>query len=287
MNKNTKVMVVSLITNIFLALIKIVGGIIGKSSALLADGIHSMSDFATDIFAIIGSYLSNKPADKEHPYGHGKIEYLVSIFIGVVIIFLGLTIIKSSFQKEIVVPSLIVIIVSFFTIFLKYLLSNYVIKKGKEYNSSILLSSGKESKSDVLSSIVVFISILLMHLSNIISIFKYADMIATILVGILILKIGFEVLLENSRTILGQVETNPEIIDKIKDIILSDKSIKEIKKFSLLKFGNCYNLSCEVGMDPNINLKNAHNILDIIEYNIKVNDKKIKYITIHAYPYMK
>ena len=118
-NKVTKVMGVSIATNIFLSIVKIITGLIGKSSALIADGIHSFSDLSTDFIAIIGNYLSRKPADEKHPYGHGKIEYITSIIISLVILFLGSTIIYSSIQKDIAIPSMIVAIISFLTIALK------------------------------------------------------------------------------------------------------------------------------------------------------------------------
>ena len=86
MSKVTTVMVISFITNSFLSLIKIIFGCIGHSSALIADGIHSFSDLSTDIVAMLGDFFARKPADRKHPYGHGKLEYLTSIFIGFVII---------------------------------------------------------------------------------------------------------------------------------------------------------------------------------------------------------
>ena len=88
MNKIAKVMQKSMCVNILLAILKIVIGFIGKSSALIADGIHSFSDLITDVFAIIGSALSRKPADEEHPFGHGKIEYITSMIISIIILIL-------------------------------------------------------------------------------------------------------------------------------------------------------------------------------------------------------
>lgn len=89
MNSVAKIMSFSIVTNIFLALIKIVSGLIGRSGALVADGIHSLSDLVTDFFAIIGSHMASKPADDEHPYGHGKAEYITSIVIGAVVLILN------------------------------------------------------------------------------------------------------------------------------------------------------------------------------------------------------
>ena len=151
MNKVTKVLLVSSITNIFLSIIKLIFGFIGKSSALIADGIHSFSDLSTDIIAILGNKLALKPADKEHPFGHGKTEYITSMIIGVIIIILGLGLINEVFNKEITIPSILVVIVSIFTIISKYIVSYYIYKKGVEYKNNILIASGKESRTDVYS----------------------------------------------------------------------------------------------------------------------------------------
>src|SRR5574344_2471645 len=146
MNKFIKVMMRSVIVNIILVFTKVVVGIIGSSTALIADGIHSLSDLATDIVAIVSSKLADKPADKEHPYGHGKIEYICCIFISVLVVFLGISLVYNAFYKEKLVPSVIVVYATIVTIILKYLLSSYILKKGHEYNSQLLITSGFESQ---------------------------------------------------------------------------------------------------------------------------------------------
>jgi cation diffusion facilitator family transporter len=151
MKKENKVMLTSMIVNSFLSIIKIIVGIVGKSSSLIADGIHSFSDLFTDVFAIFGNLLSRKPADEKHPFGHGKLEYLTSIGIGLVILFVGFSIIYNSYDNKIVIPSILVVLVSLFTIVSKYLLASYITRKGKEYKNNILISSGRESSMDVLS----------------------------------------------------------------------------------------------------------------------------------------
>jgi cation diffusion facilitator family transporter len=280
----TKVMVISFITNAFLSVIKVIFGFIGHSSALIADGVHSFSDLSTDVIAIIGDILSRKPADKKHPYGHGQIEYLTSIFIGLIIIGLGLGIIYSSVDKGILVPSVIVIIVSIFTIISKLVLSNYILKKGYESNNNILIASGHESRADVISSIIVLISILLMNLED--KIFSYSDIVASIIVGLFIIKTGFDVLKENISDIIGEQETDKAFIKRINKIINKFPEIKTIDSLVLLKFGSYYKLIGEVSMDGNMTLVDAHNILEELEYAIKKKENKIKYITIHINPYL-
>lgn len=287
MNNVTKVMSVSIITNTFLSLIKIIIGFICKSSALLADGVHSFSDLLTDFFAIIGNIMAKKPADEKHPYGHGKIEYLTSIGISMVIIILGLTIINNSMHSKVVMSSLIVSIVSLIAITLKYLLSEYIIRKGKKLENNILIASGKESRADVISSLVVFISAILSVFSKYIEVFKYSDKIAGIIVGILIIRTGFLILKENISIILGEQEIKGETLNKIRKIILNNKDIKTIDELIILKFGHCYKVSMEVSMNPDLTLLECHTIVDKLEKKLKKEVEKIEYITVHVNPYHK
>lgn len=287
MNNVTKVMSVSIITNTFLSLIKIIIGFICKSSALLADGVHSFSDLLTDFFAIIGNIMAKKPADEKHPYGHGKIEYLTSIGISMVIIILGLTIINNSMHSKVVRSSLIVSIVSLITITLKYLLSEYIIRKGKKLENNILIASGKESRADVISSLVVFISAILSVFSKYIEVFKYSDKIAGIIVGILIIRTGFLILKENISIILGEQEIKGETLNKIRKIILNNKDIKTIDELIILKFGHCYKVSMEVSMNPDLTLLECHTIVDKLEKKLKKEIDKVEYITVHVNPYHK
>ncbi len=222
MYKITKVMVISFITNAFLSLIKIIFGFLGASSALIADGVHSFSDLSTDVIAILGDFFSRKPADKKHPYGHGKLEYLTSIFIGVIIIILGLTIISTSINKGIVIPNALVIWVSIFTIISKLILSNYILKKGYEYENNILVASGKESRMDVISSVIVLMSIVLMQFD--VKILNYADIVASLIVGLFIIKVGFDILTENVSDILGEQETNKDYLNRINKIVMKNKN---------------------------------------------------------------
>lgn len=287
MNNVTKVMSVSIITNTFLSLIKIIIGFICKSSALLADGVHSFSDLLTDFFAIIGNIMAKKPADEKHPYGHGKIEYLTSIGISIVVIILGLTIINNSMHSKVVMSSLIVSIVSLITITLKYLLSEYIIRKGKKLENNILIASGKESRADVISSLVVFISAILSVFSKYIEVFKYSDKIAGIIVGILIIRTGFLILKENISIILGEQEIKGETLNKIRKIILNNKDIKTIDELIILKFGHCYKVSMEVSMNPDLTLLECHTIVDKLEKKLKKEIDKVEYITVHVNPYHK
>lgn len=278
------IMCISIVTNIFLALIKIVTGILFQSGALLSDGIHSLSDLFTDFVAIIGNLLARKPADFEHPYGHGKIEYITSLIIGIIIFIVGVKVIDSSIHSSIVIPNTILLIVSLITISAKLLLSNYIIRQGINLNNNILIASGKESRMDVISSLVVFISIVFMQLSNISSIFKYSDKIASIIVGLFIIKTSIEILKDNVSVVLGKQETNIEYINSIKNIIKGVKGVIDIKSLIIMKYGISSTLTLVITMDGNTSISKSHVIADLIEQKIKKYSDTIKYINIHIEP---
>ncbi|MBE6149128.1 MAG: cation transporter [Firmicutes bacterium] len=284
MNKITKTICISVITNTILSIIKIIFGYIFKCSSLVADGIHSFSDLATDFVALVGSKLSNKPADKDHPFGHGKIEYITSIIIGLFILVLGFYLVINSYNNEIVIPDIIVMIITIITIISKYVLSSYVYNVGIKNKNNILIASGKESKADVFSSLIVLISIILMQLSNKIEILKYSDIIATIIVAIFIIKTGYNILKDNLNMILETQLDDIEYIDKIKKIILSEKEVLNIRDLYILINGPYYKLISNVNMKDDITLKHAHDVIEKIENKLKKHDEKIKYIFIHMEP---
>ncbi len=281
MNYITKTMLVSVVTNIFLSVLKVISGIIWNSSALIADGIHSFSDLVTDFFAILGGFLARRPADDKHPYGHGKTEYLTSVSISLLIILLGFLIIYNSSDKESVIPSILVIVVSIFTIFSKLLLSSYVIRKGEKYKNSILIASGKESRTDVISSIVVLISGVLMQFSDKLMFLKYADKIAAIIVGMFIVNVGFSILKENVSKTLDERIDNEDYLDDIRKIIEKHDEILNIDSLVVTKYGYYYNLVATIEMENSISLKDAHSLVDQIEQDLKEYDSKIIYINIH------
>lgn len=283
-NNVSRVMIVSVITNTVLALTKVITGVMLTSTALVSDGIHSFSDLLTDVVAIVGGYLSLKPADKKHPYGHGKIEYLTSLIIGVLIILVSFKVIYDSFTSEIHLPSILVVVVSIITIIAKILLSNYIIFKGKKYNNNILIASGRESRMDVVSSIVVLISAILMQLDFISDIFRYSDIVGGIIVGFFIFKAGFETIRENASVVLGEQETDRKYVSSIKRIIKQTDGVVGVKSLVLMKYGHKSNLNLTITMEGKTTIYDAHKIADIIESRIKEFSEVIEYINIHIEP---
>ena len=283
--KVQNVLKLSFFTNLFLSILKVIVGFFGKSSALISDGIHSFSDLITDMVALFGNGISLKPADKEHPYGHGKSEYITSFVIGLVVLVIGLTLISSTSKNEIVMPSIIVVFVSLITIIVKYLVSNYLIKEGTKYQNVILISSGRESRADVVSSIFVLISSILMHFSDKIDILKYSDKVASIIVGLFIIRTGFKILKDSISMMLGEIENDEVTLDEFREVIYSFDKVKDIDNLIVLKYGPYYRITAEISMDANLSLLEAHNVAEDIEKTLKLRNPKAEYITIHINPY--
>ena len=286
MEKVTKVLVKSLIVNILLTLTKFVFGIIYKSKVLVADGIHSLSDLATDVVSIYGSKLSLKPADNEHPYGHGKIEYLTSIVIGAVILALALSLLGNSLNAKNTIASNMVLYVTIFTILAKYLISRYILSKGVKYKSNLLVASGKESRSDVISSAIVIITYFLSKLSSYSKIFLYSDTIGTFIIGLIILKTAYRILKENIVSILGESEQDEEYLDKIREIILENSEVVNIEELNIIKYGHYYQANITINMDSNVTLEDACLVSNRIKKKLINKKTRISYAKISINPYM-
>lgn len=286
MEKVTKVLVKSLIVNILLTLTKFVFGIIYKSKVLVADGIHSLSDLATDVVSIYGSKLSLKPADNEHPYGHGKIEYLTSIVIGAVILALALSLLGNSLNAKTTITSNMVLYVTIFTILAKYLISRYILSKGVKYKSNLLIASGKESRSDVISSAIVIVTYFLSKLSSYSKIFLYSDTIGTFIIGLIILKTAYRILKENIVSILGESEQDEEYLDKIRKIILENSEVVNIEELNIIKYGHYYQANITINMDSNVTLEDARVVSNRIKKKLINKKTRISYAKISINPYM-
>lgn len=286
LKKITLVLIKSLIVNITLTIIKIIFGFICKSKVLIADGTHSLSDFATDIVSIFGSKLSGKPADEEHPYGHGKLEYLTSIVIGSFVLALAISLIVGAFKPTQVIPNNMVLYVTIFTIVAKYLLVQYIYINGHKYKSSLLLASARESRADVLSSLIVVIIFFLSKLNKFHDIFNYADSFGSFIVGLIVLRTAYNILKENVVSILGEKEQDEEYLKQIRKIILSHNEVKKIEELDIIKYGHYYQASITIDLDSNITIFDCDRIVNRIKKDLESKKTRISYVKISVNPYM-
>ena len=275
---------ISLIANIFLSFLKIIVGVFTGFKSLVADGIHSFSDLVTDVVSIIGNYLSKKPADKGHPRGHGKIEYITSLIISVSIIILGSTILKNSFSKENTIPNIYICIVILITIIIKYVVSHALIKKGEKINSTILIASAKESFADVYSSVLVLFITAIAQFHDKFKLLKYSDMVGSILISVMILTTGFKLLVQSVSLLIGESERSKEKVQEVKRIIKNRPDEFKIKECVIYKYGSYYEVILKILVDGNMSVRDGHKLTDDIEKDLLKSDLKIKYVVIHIEP---
>ncbi len=168
------VLIGSLLLNALLVVVKIVVGILGKSNALVANGIYTLSDMVTDVVAIFGNIISGKKADSRHPFGYGKVEYITSVIVGVTLLIMGGKIVMGAFTEGEGKPESIVLVVSSILMVVKYMYAKFMEIKGKEFDNGILIASSIESKTDALATLFVVFSVILSKFSGYNHMYKYS-----------------------------------------------------------------------------------------------------------------
>ena len=283
LSKEIKVLLYSMIINFGVSTMKVLGGALCNSKSMISDGFHSLSDFITDIVAILGSKISHKRANKRYPFGFGRMEYLTDIFIGVTIFLLGVYSIFNSFTKVNYSTNIICLIIIIISMLLKTINSKILMKQGIESNSPILISSSKESFDDVASSIGVLVVIILEQFSSIIPILKYADIVGGVIIGLLIIRTSIHLLKDNVISLIGQTEENERINEKIKEIVSEFKSIK-FSNLKLIKNGTYYQAELEINCDDNMRIKQLLKIEKNLISKIKSHNLDIKYVDVDVVP---
>ena len=227
-DESNKVTIISILLNIGLTVIKVIAGILGNSTAIIADGLHSASDIITSIGILIGNRISRKPRDDEHQYGHEKAESLVSFILASVLIIVALKLgydgVKNLINiNKIIKPTMLPLIVSLISIGVKEYQYQITIKVAKKTNSSSLRADAWHHRSDAFSSIAAFIGI-----GGAILGFKRLDPIASIIVALVVVKVGIDILKSSCDELMDSSISKADI-NKIKSLVENDEKICGIK----------------------------------------------------------
>ena len=283
MKLERKCLIISMINNLLISIIKVSGGIIFHVSSLFADGLHTFSDFITDIFALIGSKISRKRPTKIHPFGFGRAEYITNLLIGVIIILFLVT----SFFKEPIVPSLAVIGLLIGVTLMKLYSVSTLLRNGEKLNSGLLLTAAKESMTDVYSSIGVVLVVIVMQFSNYLPILEYADILGSIIISLLVIKTGIPIIKQNVMNLIGEVDIEKTHLESIENILNNYEVINK-HHTQLIKYGSYYKTHLTLELDPNITLREISDLENKLTIELKKNKTiKIKYINIDVVPTQK
>ena len=259
MNKLTYTIFTSFIGNTFLSIVKIISGFLGRSISLIVDGVHTFADQTLELVSI--SNMRLKKSD--------KLKHFINFFLGIIILGLGLSFIHISISRGVIIPRIRLLAVSLFTIVFKYALSKYLMEKGRLYDNNILVNDAKQSNNDVISSVIVFIGLILTSLSDKIEYFKYADMVTSIIVSLFVIYTGFTIISRELTDLFGVKIENSEYIEGIKTFILSNRSVIDIKDINVNKYGPYYEIKADIILDNNLTLKIANEIVKYLEYSIR------------------
>ena len=275
----------SITSNALVIATKIIAGMVSGSISIISEAIHSLSDFLASVLTFFAVTRSAEPADKNHPFGHGKYEDMSGFIEGGLIIFAGFVIIYEAIKKlisgySLESDSMLGIYVMAFAVIANFLVSRYLFYVAKKSDSVSLLADAEHLSTDIFSSLGVFIGLVLIKITGIAAL----DPIIALIVALIILKTGFSISKETLNNLLdGSLPS--EDIAKIEEILKKNSVIKGYKNIKGRKSGQYKDIELTLLFNPDMKISCAHNVCDQIENEIKSNLGLVN-TTIHAEPYI-
>jgi len=276
-----KILVIVLMLNWAVAVAKIVYGLIIKSSSMTADGLHSLSDGASNIIGLIGIFFASQPKDSDHPYGHKKYETFFALGIGALLFFVAINLFKQGIGRLIhqVVPQ--VDIASFAimvaTTMVNFSVMRYEASRGRSLKSDILVSDSLHTRADILTSVSVIVALSAVKLG-----YPIIDPVVTILISLFIAYAGFEIIKEGSQVLCDAIA----IVDnkQVTSIVMCVKGVKACHKIRTRGRQDDINIDLHVQVAPNMHVDEAHKICYAIEDAIKKGISGVTDVVVHIEP---
>ena len=292
MERNKEIYKVTLVggaVNVILLLFKFVAGIVGHSAAMVADAVHSLSDFVTDIIVLVFVHISGKPEDKDHEYGHGKYETLAMTIIGAALLLVAVGIVYSGLTKILVwfqggvlkAPGMLALWAALLSVVLKEAVYHYSMAEARKLNSQAVEANAWHHRSDALSSIGTAIGI-----GGAIFLgqrWSVLDPVASIIVGIFIIKVSVD-LLRNGIGDLMEHSLPDDVEDEILRLAASVPGVVEPHELRTRRLGNHYAIELHILMDGNITLCEAHDKASEVEDILRAHYGPETHIAVHVEP---
>lgn len=274
---------ITLILNLVLAVVKVISGLIGRSSAMIADGIHTLSDVLTTVVVLLGLKVSSKKADDDHPYGHERYESIFAKLLSLILLvtgaFIGYEALKTLIEGNIKQPGQIALVAAFISILTKEGMYRYTIKTAKKIKSISMEADAWHHRSDAFSSIGTFIGILGARVG-----FPALDPIAGIVVAIMVIKVGVDLYLKSIRELVDE-SASEEIINEINKIASSTNGVINVNRLRTRVFGNRIFVDIDIQVDPNITVKEGHDISAVLHDRLESEITDIKHTMVHVEPF--
>ncbi len=275
--------------NSILTVGKLVAGIIGHSSAMIADSIHSLSDFATDLVVVYSFKSVNKPADSDHRYGHGKYETMAALLVSIMLFLVGcgllyggvIQISKAIQGEHLPQPGWIALFFAFFSIIVKEILYRYTIKVGRRISSQAVIANAWHHRSDAFSSIGTAFGIGGAILLG--DHWTVLDPLAAIIVSALILKVSLNIFWDTIHDLL-EGSLSPEEETQIINIISGINGVKHPHNLKTRKVGDVYAIDIHIRVDARMNIVDAHNLATRSEQLLKERFGPDTIVSVHEEP---
>ncbi len=277
-----RVTLIGALVNALLAFLQISSGLLGHSQALLADGIHTLSDLGSDFIILLATSQSAKVADKEHPYGHGRIETLASVLLGLILIGVGVGIGFRGFNSIIssnqIAPEPFTLAFAIIAIFSKEGLYRYTLKASKRIHSTMLEANAWHHRSDALSSIIVLCGIAAQMIGV-----PYMDSLAAAIVALMISFMGYK-LGRKALDELIDTSLERELVNNIQHTIEKTDCVKDVHSLRTRSMGGQGYIDAEIRVNPRLTVSEAHHIAFSLEQQIKTEFPQIIDVGIHVDP---
>lgn len=280
-----KVSFVTIIGNILLSVMKLIAGFIAHSNAMISDAIHSASDVFSTFVVIIGIKLASKKADKEHPYGHERLECVAAIVLSMVLFITGFGIgaaalknITSGDYNNIVVPGVLALVAAIVSIVSKEAMYWYTRYNAKKIDSSALMADAWHHRSDAFSSIGALIGIAGARLG-----FPIMDSIASLIIFVFIIKAAYDIFKDAIDKMVDHA-CDDATVNKIRECVMKHEDVLGIDMLQTRIFGNKIYVDLEIETDGSYTLSKAHTIAETVHDDIEKSFPKVKHIMVHVNP---
>ncbi len=280
-----RVSVVSVIVNIALSLLKLLAGIFAGSGAMISDAVHSASDVFSTFVVMIGVTLSGRKPDKEHPYGHERIECVASLLLAIVLAATGLGIgykgidnIIHAGSGTLATPGTLALIAAVVSILVKELMYQYTVRAAKKINSGALKADAWHHRSDAMSSVGAFIGILGARLGA-----PILDPIASLVICLFIEKAAFDIFRDAIDKMIDK-SCPDETVEKMREVILSVDEVLGIDEFRTRLFGSRIYVEVDIVMDSSKTLIEAHTAAETVHDRIETEFPDVKHCMVHVNP---
>ena len=280
-----KVSAVSITVNLALSLLKLLAGLFAKSGAMISDAVHSASDVFSTLVVIVGVKLAGKKPDKEHPYGHERMECVASVILAVVLAATGFGIGMSGIEKitsqdsaELAVPGALALVAAVVSVIVKELMFHYTKRAANKINSGALMADAWHHRSDALSSVGSFAGILGARMG-----FPVLDPLASVIICVFIEKAAIEIFRDAVDKMIDKA-CDEEQVEKMRSVILSTEGVLGIDELKTRLFGSKIYVEVEILMDAGKTLVEAHDTAEQVHDAIEEAFPEVKHCMVHVNP---